>query len=77
MLEGREQLQAIWHLGEFIGRRSEGKYCVTLFQIGSFYVELFYHASTNEFIELRSFVSTDQLLPYLNTVDLSSFQQSR
>ena len=70
MLDEMEQIEAIW-AGEFIGDRSDEEHNILLYQVDSFYVEVYYHREYNTIRRFRSFSSTTQLEPYLNQIDIS------
>ena len=65
-----EQHEAIWEHGVHIGERIEGEYKIILYQIFSFYVELFYHMEFNVLRRLRSFSNTECLDAYIRKFDL-------
>jgi hypothetical protein len=69
-LDEAEQHEAIWEHGVHIGERLEGEYKIILYQIFSFYVELFYHMEFNVLRRLRSFSSTECLDAYIQQFDL-------
>ena len=70
MLDEMEQTEAIWS-GEFIADRRDEEHNILLYQIDSFYVEVYYHREYNTIRKFRSFSSTAQLEPYLNQIDIS------
>ncbi len=63
-----EQTEALKEHGVELSNRKEGEYSVTLYQIDSFYVEVYSHNFNRRY---RSFLSTDPLEPYMNTIDIS------
>jgi hypothetical protein len=65
-----EQQEALWDKGVHIDERQESPYRIILYQLDSFYVEVFYHMEHNHIHRFRSFSSTDQLQPYLNKIKL-------
>ena len=69
-LDEMEQHEAIWEHGVHIGERIEGEYKIILYQIFSFYVELFYHMEFNVLRRLRSFSNTECLDAYIRKFDL-------
>ena len=73
-LDGREQAEIVWS-GEIVANRIEGEYNLILYQIDSFYVEVWYHIEDNDVRKMRSFLSTEQLLPYLNQIDISTLNE--
>ena len=54
----------------FVGDRIEGEKMVLLYQIESFYVEVYYHPMSNEVMKHRSFSSTNQLDSYLKEINI-------
>lgn len=52
--------------------RDEDKFKVLLYQVDSFYVEVFYHKEHREIKKLQPFEDTDLLAPYLSRIDISS-----
>lgn len=71
LLRPEEQASATWQHGAFIAVADKGALKVLLYQIDSFYVEVYYNCKLGRIEELRSFDSTDQLDPYLEAIDLS------
>ncbi|HEX2536541.1 MAG TPA: hypothetical protein VHK69_22515 [Chitinophagaceae bacterium] len=66
------QLDALMCQGTIIGRRDIRQYQITLFQIGSFYVEVYHNLIVGGITRLRSFEGTAELDPYLAGIDLSA-----
>lgn len=64
-----EKAEAVWE-GALIGDRSDKRYNVLLYQIDSFYAEVYYDKKRNAIKRIRSFSSTEQLTPYLEKIDL-------
>lgn len=58
--------------GEFIACRKEDRFSIALYQLESFYVEVYYHPALNEIQRFRAFSSTSQLEPYLSKIDIES-----
>ncbi|HEY1114763.1 MAG TPA: hypothetical protein VGE66_14435 [Chitinophagaceae bacterium] len=71
LLRPEEQANATWKFGAFIALADKGSLKVLLYQIDSFYVEVYYNCELGKIEEFRSFDSTDQLEPYLSAIDLS------
>jgi len=69
MLNEFEQAEAVWS-GTHIGERQDDEHSILLYQINSFYVEVYYHQEDNAIRRMRSFSSTDQLAPYLGQIDI-------
>lgn len=71
LLRPEDQASATWKYGAFIAVADKGPLKVLLYQIDSFYVEVYYNCELGKIEEFRSFDSTDQLEPYLSAIDLS------
>jgi hypothetical protein len=57
--------------GVFLTSRDTDENCILLFQLGNFYVEIFFNRECEEIIYSRSFKNTDKLEPYLEQIDIS------
>ena len=71
VLTENEKTAIVWNEGDFVGDRKENNLSILLYQLQSFYVEVFYFGKENKISRLRSFSSTDQLEPYLGKIDIS------
>jgi hypothetical protein len=71
LLRPEEQASYTWKHGAFIAVADKGSLKVLLYQLGSFYVEVYYNCELGKIEEFRSFDSTDLLAPYLAAIDLS------
>ena len=71
-LDEAEQHEVLWDHGVMVGDRIVGVHKVILYQIFSFYVELFYHTEYNALQRLRSFSSTECLDAYIQLFNLDS-----
>lgn len=67
-----EQIMALWNKGVYLTERIDGEYTFKLYQIDSFYVEEQWHTKFNVRRAFISFISQEKLVPYLNTIDLST-----
>lgn len=65
------QVEVLFNQGIHIADRADDKYCMILFQIDDFYVELYYHLERDTLKKLRSFKHTRFIEPYLDQIDLS------
>lgn len=65
-----EQSDVICRKGVLISLRKENEQKVLLYQIDSFYAEVFYHPVINV-INIESFSGTEKLQPYLKQIDLA------
>lgn len=70
-LDELEQHEAVWNNGVMVGDRIDGVHRIVLYQLFSFYVELYYHMEFNVLRRLRSFSSTDCLDAYINQFNLN------
>ncbi len=68
-----QQVETLWEWGEYLMRRAEGRYQLVLYQLHSFYVEVWYQVKDNEISRVRSFSSPDALEPYLKMIELPEF----
>ena len=68
-LDEMEQAEAVWS-GVHIGERRDEEHNILLYQIDSFYVEVYFNRELNVIRKFRSFSSTDQLGPYLDSIDI-------
>ena len=66
-----EQSILVWKEGAFVGQKSEGVYKVVLFQVASFYVEVYFNTEEKRYDHLRPFSSTVQLKDYLAQIDIT------
>lgn len=63
-------LEELWERGVMIGHRIDDLHKVVLYQIHSFYVELFYHSEYNVLRRLRSFSNVECLDAYIQDFKL-------
>jgi hypothetical protein len=65
-----------WHTlrreGCYIGKRQENGFQILMFQLGTFYVEIFYRKHRCHIERWRCLNSTLFLEPYLNQIDIST-----
>lgn len=66
-----EQTSFLCKAGVSIAERKVGPYLIVLFQVDSFYVEVFYDKSSYQMIKLMSFYNTTLLEPYLSDINIS------
>lgn len=69
-MDEMEQIEALWEHGVHITERQDGEYRLILYQIDSFYVEVWYHMEDNDIRRFRSFSSITQLEPYLKNIEI-------
>lgn len=70
-MDEMEQMEAIWD-GVFIADREDNEHEILLYQVDSFYVEVYYCKEHNAIRKFRAFSSIDQLDPYLDKIDLTN-----
>ena len=70
-LDLHKQAETVWEQGVFVAKREEGAYKLMLYQLPSFYVEVWYLPVNNKIDGLRSFISTGPLEPYLQEIDVT------
>jgi len=61
-----------WRYGIHIGYRSKNRNYMCLYRLGDFYVEIEYDTSFDGITSINTFISEDQLQPYLEHVDINS-----
>ncbi|HEX8331228.1 MAG TPA: hypothetical protein VF622_01330 [Segetibacter sp.] len=71
LLEEHVKAKDLWANGVNISERSLGNYTVFLYQLYSFYVEVFYDEKKHEIIKLIPFAETGCLEPYLTEIDIT------
>lgn len=65
----REEI--IWEFGVFLDQRNGNKQeKILLFQVASFYAEIFYHTNNKEIKNITSFSDTAALDPYLKNINV-------
>jgi hypothetical protein len=70
LLERNKQLDLLYEEGVYIGKRKEAGRNILLYQLGSFYVEVFYLKHRSHPDKVRCFRSTVFLDPYLEDLPL-------
>lgn len=73
-MDEMEQAEAIWD-AVLLADREDGEHKILLYQIDSFYVEVFYHKEYNVIRRFRPFKTTDLLKPYLDKIDISPIKK--
>jgi hypothetical protein len=68
-LSGFEQAEAVW-TGTLLAHREEGFFRILLYQVDSFYVEVYYHKAGNVLSSFRPFTTTKLLEPYLQDINI-------
>ena len=70
-LSKREQTTTTWEQGVFVAMRKSENLMVLLYQLDTFYVEMYYNHPLVKIEKVRCFSCTDELEPYLSAIDLS------
>jgi hypothetical protein len=70
-LDEVEQLNLVFTFGADVGQRYTEQYQITLFQLFSFYVEV-YSSGDKMLCSIKGFDETDYLQPYITGIDLKS-----
>ena len=70
MLNEIRQTEVLIDMGVLVAERFYKDLKIMLYQIGEFYVEVFYHLSFGVVQGFRSFESTAQLEPYFSEIDI-------
>jgi hypothetical protein len=69
-LDEVRQIELLWSAGVLIGSRQEGLFKILLYQIDSFYVEVYYQYFQGKMAKIKSFVDIEYLDPYLNSINI-------
>jgi len=64
------QVALLYHHGVYIGKRRAGKKTVLLYQLDSFYIEVFYLSYRRYIYHMSYSESIDILDPYLEQIDV-------
>ncbi len=75
MLTDEEQVDLLYNEGTYIGKRKVGEECVILYQLDSFYIELYYKKYRRHILRIYCFQSTVPLDPYLSQIDVEDLVQ--
>lgn len=68
------QAQTLKDYGVLIEERLEKEDQVLVYQMQSFYAEVYYHKGYKIIKKLRSFTNADNVFPYVKNVDISNFK---
>jgi hypothetical protein len=67
-----EQAYLLCQQGVLLAEREADNYVIALYQLESFYVEVYYRSGDNEILKLLSFHSTLLLDPYLQRISIKA-----
>ena len=73
-LDKDRQAQTLKDYGVLIEERLEKEDQVLVYQMQSFYAEVYYHKGYKIIKKLRSFTNADNVFPYVKNADLSNFK---
>ncbi len=71
------QIDILYSEGIYVGKRKHGTSIVVLYQLESFYVEVFYTKYRRYIRNINSFQSTAFLNPYLELIDVDEIIKVR
>ena len=72
LFDDSEQLDLLRTEGLYVGKRKEEDLIALLYQLDSFYVEIFYRKHRFHVVQLRCTRSTSILHPYLEQIDVEA-----
>lgn len=75
LLPEKEQFDLLQADGVYIGKRKEGRQTVVLFQLYSFYVEVFYRQYRKVIDHLHTSEDTTILQPYLDQIQVRELKK--
>jgi hypothetical protein len=70
LLSDFEQRDLLYKQGTYIGKRKIYGLTVVAYQLENFYVEVFYTAYRKHINQIRCFLNTNRLEPYLEQMDI-------
>lgn len=72
LLDDQEQAKTLIDKGVFIAERQYRDFCIFLYQVDNFYVEIYHNLRYNVIQGMESFENEDMLEPYLESIDIST-----
>jgi hypothetical protein len=69
-LEDFEQFEILFDKGVLLLDRSDNSFSYVLYQVEGFYIEIRHTLDSDAISSLRTFMSTNLLQPYLETMDI-------
>lgn len=70
-LDDMKQAETLLEHGIFLTERLYKNFTIFLYQIDSFYVEVYHNLRYNMMQGMRGFEDVDALVPYLDSIDIS------
>ena len=67
-----ERISVLWREAQIVAERSDRDHNIFLYQVYSFYIEVWYSKNLMNIYNLKSFSDTDLLEPYLEDINISS-----
>ena len=71
-LDAVNKVDALIHHSVLIDKRTDAGHRILLYQLDSFYVEVYYDIEYNKISKIKSFSSTSLLKAYLLKIDITS-----
>jgi hypothetical protein len=72
LLPEQQQIEVLYDYGVYIGKRKAETSIILLYQLESFYVEVFYRKYRSHIKRLHCFESNELLDPYLEQIDVEN-----
>lgn len=69
-LKPQDQHELVAREGALLWERKSRNFHIYLYQLDSFYVELFFFKESGEFATIKPFDNMDELSPYLREIDV-------
>ncbi len=74
--EKQKKQQLLFDNGVFLASRFIKDYQLVLYAVDSFYVEVYFDLEHQQIGYIKAFSSTDDLMPYLDSIEISSLVKS-
>lgn len=65
-----KQIATLYKRGVFVGKQKKGDETIVLYQLDTFYIEIFYTKYRTYISHLRCFDSLEELTPYLSQINI-------
>lgn len=72
-LDDEAKANSVWD-GIHLENRFDGEFDVMLYDLGGFYVEVYYNSEINQIVRLRPFSKVSNVEPYLKTISINEVQ---